>query len=119
MYRQHLKTDSTEPSFMDKPVARCFNYSCKGLNLTDLEYPYRYPYLYLSGYESMYLYPWSRTRTRDLLTSRTRTHTHTHGWHLPIPVPMVLDPGKHTHDQIYSTNIAKPICFPLFCLFVC
>ena len=31
-----LKTDSAKPSFMDKPVARFFNYSCKGLNLADL-----------------------------------------------------------------------------------
>ena len=27
---------SAKPFFMDKPVARFFNYSCKGLNLEDL-----------------------------------------------------------------------------------
>ena len=51
-----LKNWFYKASFIYKPVARFFNYSCiKGLNLAGLQYPYPYPYPYLSGYEILYL----------------------------------------------------------------
>ena len=36
LYAPQVYQYSAKPSFMDKPVARFFNYSCKGLNLADL-----------------------------------------------------------------------------------